>query len=126
MSRTTMNATRAVTLAALLSGLVTLASPAPAQNPQAQQQPARGKTSYDQIAPPLLGQETFAAVMAKDKADKAAVMERQKKLLEERGRLHRSQHRRAHHAEKEHATEPEHRGKDVQGHTDPVEDRHAD
>ena len=42
------------------------------------------KTSYDQIAPVLLGKESFQAMMAKDKADKAAVMARQKKLLEER------------------------------------------
>jgi len=56
-----------------------------AQQPPAQKgAAARGKTSYDQIAPALLGQETFAAVMAKDKADKPAVMARQKKLLEER------------------------------------------
>ena len=45
---------------------------------------ARGKTSYDQISPVLLGQVTFADMMAKDKADKAGVMARQKKLLEER------------------------------------------
>ncbi len=41
-------------------------------------------SSYDQIAPVLLGKESFQAVMAKDKADKEAVMARQKKLLEER------------------------------------------
>jgi cytochrome c peroxidase len=43
-----------------------------------------GKTSYDQIAPVLLGQETYATVMARDKAAKDAVMARQKALLEER------------------------------------------
>jgi cytochrome c peroxidase len=42
------------------------------------------KTSYDQIAPVLIGQDTFAAVMAKDKADKSKVMDRQKALLEKR------------------------------------------
>ena len=42
------------------------------------------KSSYDQISPVLLGQQSFADMMAKDKADKPAVMERQKKLLEER------------------------------------------
>jgi cytochrome c peroxidase len=42
------------------------------------------KSSYDQIAPALLGQQSFAEMMAKDKAEKPAVMERQKKLLEER------------------------------------------
>jgi len=41
-------------------------------------------SSYDQIAPALLGRESFQAVMAKDKADKESVMARQKKLLEER------------------------------------------
>jgi cytochrome c peroxidase len=43
-----------------------------------------GKTSYDQISPVILGQETFQQMMAKDKAGKDAVMARQKKLLEER------------------------------------------
>jgi cytochrome c peroxidase len=41
-------------------------------------------SSYDQIAPVLLGKGTFETVMKKDKADKAGVMARQKKLLEER------------------------------------------
>jgi cytochrome c peroxidase len=41
-------------------------------------------SSYDQIAPVLQGKDTFQAVMAKDKADKAAVMARQTKLLQER------------------------------------------
>jgi cytochrome c peroxidase len=41
-------------------------------------------TSYDQISPALLGKETFAAVMAKDKAEKPGVMDRQQKLLRER------------------------------------------
>jgi cytochrome c peroxidase len=42
------------------------------------------KTSYDQVSPVLLGQETFQAMMAKDKAAKEEVMARQQKLLEER------------------------------------------
>src|SRR5262245_60009378 len=42
------------------------------------------KSSYDQISPVLLGQQSFADMMAKDKADKPAVMERQMKLLNER------------------------------------------
>ncbi|HYT94087.1 MAG TPA: cytochrome B6 [Gemmataceae bacterium] len=46
--------------------------------------PDVGKTSYDQISPVILGQETFAAMMAKDKANKAAVMARQMALLKER------------------------------------------
>ena len=41
-------------------------------------------SSYDQIAPVLLGKESFQSVMAKDKADKPAVMARQKNLLDER------------------------------------------
>jgi cytochrome c peroxidase len=41
-------------------------------------------SSYDQIAPVLLGKESLRAVMAKDKVDKPAVMARQKDLLEER------------------------------------------
>ncbi|MBM4069864.1 MAG: cytochrome B6 [Planctomycetes bacterium] len=43
-----------------------------------------GKTSYDQISPVLIGKQTFADMMAKDKAGKAEVMARQKALLEER------------------------------------------
>ncbi len=43
-----------------------------------------GASSYDQIAPVLLGKETPQAVMAKDKADRPGVMARQQKLLEER------------------------------------------
>lgn len=43
-----------------------------------------GKSSYDQIPPVLLGQETFATMVARDKAAKAAVMERQVALLNER------------------------------------------
>ncbi len=42
------------------------------------------RSSYDQIAPVLTGKETLQAVQKKDKADKPAVMARQKKLLEER------------------------------------------
>lgn len=45
---------------------------------------ARGATSYDQVSPVLLGQKSFATMMAEDKAAKAEVMARQKKLLEER------------------------------------------
>jgi cytochrome c peroxidase len=48
------------------------------------QQPMAAKSSYDQIAPVLLGKESFQAVMAKDKADKPAVMARQQNVLEER------------------------------------------
>ena len=41
-------------------------------------------SSYDQIAPVLIGKESFADRMAADKADKPAVLARQKKLLNER------------------------------------------
>jgi cytochrome c peroxidase len=53
------------------------------QNKSKEQAPS----SYDQISPSLLGKETFQAVMAKDKADKPSVMERQRKLLDERYNL---------------------------------------
>jgi cytochrome c peroxidase len=43
-----------------------------------------GKTSYDQVSPVLLGQQSFEDMMAKDKEEKAAVMARQRKLLEAR------------------------------------------
>lgn len=45
------------------------------------------KTSYDQVSKVLLGEESFAAMRAKDKADKQAIMDRQRKLLEERYEL---------------------------------------
>jgi len=44
-------------------------------------------TSYDQVSPVLLGQETFQAMQAKDKAEKPKVAERQHKLLEQRYNL---------------------------------------
>src|SRR5947199_9688658 len=34
------------------------------------------KTSYDQVSPVLLGQESYAKMLAKDKADKESVMAR--------------------------------------------------
>src|SRR5437016_4006121 len=46
--------------------------------------PAPSASSYDQIAPVLLGKEKFDDVLAKDKADKDSVMARQQKVLEER------------------------------------------
>ena len=45
---------------------------------------ANTSSSYDQIAPVLLGKETFQEVLTRDKADKESVMARQMKLLEER------------------------------------------
>src|SRR5687768_4866020 len=49
--------------------------------------PQRGATSYDQIAPALVGKESFEEMRAKDKAGKAAVMARQQQLLAERYEL---------------------------------------
>jgi cytochrome c peroxidase len=54
------------------------------QVPQQGGQKPPAASSYDQIAPVLLGQETFQARMAKDKADKPSVMARQAKVVEER------------------------------------------
>src|SRR5438552_1635527 len=65
--------------------LLYLAGPSPTQPaPKPPAEKTSVPSSYDQISPALLGQESFQAMMAKDKAAKAAVMERQKKLLEER------------------------------------------
>ena len=41
-------------------------------------------SSYDQVAPVLLGRESFRERMDKDRAEKAAVMSRQRELLESR------------------------------------------
>jgi cytochrome c peroxidase len=41
-------------------------------------------SSYDQVSPVLLGQQSFSAMRAKDKADKPTVLARQKELLEAR------------------------------------------
>jgi len=65
-------------------------SPSLSQQPSASDKSASGateappKSSYDQVSPVLLGDETFAGMMAKDKADKSKVMARQQALLEER------------------------------------------
>jgi cytochrome c peroxidase len=74
---------------AVLALLVTAALSQTKKNQEEAKKPAGppNKTSYDQIAPVLLGQETFQERMAKDKADKPAVMARQKSLLEERYNL---------------------------------------
>ena len=74
-----------------------------AQN-EAKLPPQRGETSYDQISPVLLGKESFEDMMAKDKAGKAAIMERQQQLLKERYEL----------ASKPHANAKMSRGKPIQ------------
>jgi cytochrome c peroxidase len=67
------------------SGLCLLVSPSfSQQEPAAATAEGTPKTSYDQIAPVLLGKESFQAMVARDKADKPAVMARQKALLEQR------------------------------------------
>ena len=52
--------------------------------PTAQAQGPPAKSSYDQVAPVLLGQETLQERMAKDKAGKPAVAARQNELLKAR------------------------------------------
>src|SRR5437879_5917452 len=49
-----------------------------------QDPPTTAPSSYDQISPVLLGQQTFEKMKAKDINDKPAVMARQKELLQER------------------------------------------
>jgi len=53
-----------------VAGLLVLIAAPNVPGQAAPNQDARGKTSYDQVAPVLVGQGTFAEVMAKDKADK--------------------------------------------------------
>lgn len=50
------------------------------------------KTSFDQIAPVLLGKETFQQMMTRDKQSKEAIMDRQLKLLAERYNLESKPH----------------------------------
>jgi cytochrome c peroxidase len=73
---------------AITAGLLCLASPPLTQSQPPQKAPQSPTTSsYDQVSPVLLGQVSFAAMMTKDKADKASVMARQQRLLEERYNL---------------------------------------
>src|SRR4051812_28161001 len=72
-------ATVAVTAVVLLSR--------PAGGADEKDAPAKrdvGKTTYDQIAPALVGQISFAEMMEKDKAAKKAIVDRQMALLAER------------------------------------------
>ncbi len=64
--------------------LLYLASPSATQPQPAGGKRDVGKTSYDQIAPVIVGETTFAQMKAKDVAAKPAVTARQKALLEER------------------------------------------
>jgi len=54
---------------------------------EAKPAPPAPSSSYDQVTPVLLGKTSFEEAMAKDKADKPGVTERQKSLLEERYEL---------------------------------------
>jgi cytochrome c peroxidase len=76
-----------VGLGALLPYLVSLAVTHPgssAAKEPSEKKAAPKKTSYDQIAPVILGQGSFEATMAKDKEAKPGIMARQQALLEER------------------------------------------
>jgi cytochrome c peroxidase len=67
--------------------LATLAVPSLTRSqPKANEDKPKDATpsSYDQIAPVLLGNGSFQSVRAKDKTDKKSVMGRQRKILEER------------------------------------------
>lgn len=76
----------AVLLAGSRSTWAQVAQPRPAPKPPGAEGGASGSvpSSYDQIAPVLQGKQSFAAMMAKDKADKPGVLARHKKLLDER------------------------------------------
>jgi cytochrome c peroxidase len=67
-------------LALALPGLAAGQAEAPKGPPGETKAPS----SYDQVTPALLGQKSFEAMKAEDEAEKPAVLERQRKLLEER------------------------------------------
>jgi cytochrome c peroxidase len=74
-------------LFAVIAAMVFLAAPSFIRSqpkPDGDKPADVGSSSYDQIAPVLLGNKTFQEVLAKDKADKESVMARQKKVLDER------------------------------------------
>jgi cytochrome c peroxidase len=75
---------------AVTTGLVFLALPSMSRSQSktdADKPKDNTPSSYDQIAPVLLGNGNFQEVMAKDKADRESVMARQKTLLDERYEL---------------------------------------
>jgi len=75
---------RLLGLAAVLTGWIGPLETGAQDNADKKKRHADSPSSYDQVTPVLLGQESFEAMMAKDKANKDAVAMRQKKLLEER------------------------------------------
>jgi cytochrome c peroxidase len=70
--------------AALAVGFLSLTQPGIREAHAQSGQNERGKSSYDQVAPVLLGQETLQERKAKDQAEKPEVTARQKQLLESR------------------------------------------
>jgi cytochrome c peroxidase len=72
----------------VLAGLACLVIPAFSRSqPDKQKAPEAPTSSYDQVSPVLLGQVSFASMMMKDKAQKAATAARQQQLLHERYNL---------------------------------------
>src|SRR5580704_19549843 len=69
-----------IAAAALLLYLVSpsLRSQAPPGGPKPEPEKSPLASSYDQVSPVLLGQQTFAKMMATDKGDKQAVLARHK------------------------------------------------
>jgi cytochrome c peroxidase len=68
----------------IVAGLWMPSRAAAQQNGQQEKPKPSGTSSYDQVTPVLLGQQDFETMMAKDKANKGGVEDRQKRLLEER------------------------------------------
>jgi cytochrome c peroxidase len=66
----------------VIAGVLLASLPSHGEEP-----PGNVPSSYDQVSPVLQGKQSFQAMMAKDKADKEAVMARQRRLLEERYEL---------------------------------------
>jgi cytochrome c peroxidase len=75
---------RPVLLSLAGCGLLLYLAQTGSTQPPPGEKPAVGRTSYDQVSPALTGQISFADMMAKDKEGKAAIVARQKALLDER------------------------------------------
>jgi cytochrome c peroxidase len=72
-----------IVVAVVASAAVPFLIPFPSKGAETEPKSATA-SSYDQIAPVLLGKESFRTAIARDKADKPSVMARQQKLLEQR------------------------------------------
>src|SRR5262245_52268336 len=72
----------ALTVGAAVTAVALLGRPAGGADEK--ESPARGKTSYDQVSPALVGQVSFTEMMEKDKAAKQGIVDRQMALLKER------------------------------------------